>query len=189
MGACRGKRCIRRLKTALIPMGIQIVGDATPRGPLSNQVSMGELYPKDVAETYITGINGKPVRIEKVQTLVAGGGIGGSALFRYMAEAGLNPVLINFGRGASWRNIAGGRTAFSLPEISQIAASNHQIFKELHSISNIDYRPMYKLRSRRRNLSGVGRFLTPGAMPTWWNLRILSRDIALSTITQLIRQH
>ncbi|MGB4536698.1 MAG: FAD-dependent oxidoreductase, partial [Tenuifilaceae bacterium] len=142
MGACRGKRCIRRLKTALIPMGIQIVGDATPRGPLSNQVSMGELYPKDVAETYITGINGKPVRIEKVQTLVAGGGIGGSALFRYMAEAGLNPVLINFGRGASWRNIAGGRTAFSLPEISQIAASNHQIFKELHSISNIDYRPI-----------------------------------------------
>jgi len=142
MGACRGKRCIRRLKTALIPMGIQIVGDATPRGPLSNQVSMGELYPKDVAETYITGINGKPVRIEKVQTLVAGGGIGGSALFRYMAEAGLNPVLINFGRGASWGNIAGGRTAFSLPEISQIAASNHQIFKELHSISNIDYRPI-----------------------------------------------
>lgn len=142
MGACRGKRCIRRLKTALIPMGIQIVGDATPRGPLSNQVSMGERYPKDVAETYITGINGKPVRVEKVQTLVAGGGIGGSALFRYMAEAGLNPVLINFGRGASWRNIAGGRTAFSLPEISQIAASNHQIFKELHSISNIDYRPI-----------------------------------------------
>ena len=142
MGACRGKRCIRRLKTALIPMGIQIVGDATPRGPLSNQVSMGELYPKDVAETYITGINGKPVRVEKVQTLVAGGGIGGSALFRYMAEAGLNPVLINFGRGASWRNIAGGRTAFSLPEISQIAASNHQIFRELHSISNIDYRPI-----------------------------------------------
>jgi len=142
MGACRGKRCIRRLKTALIPMGIQIVGDATPRGPLNNQVSMGELYPKDVAETYITGINGKPVRVEKVQTLVAGGGIGGSALFRYMAEAGLNPVLINFGRGASWRNIAGGRTAFSLPEISQIAASNHQIFKELHSISNIDYRPI-----------------------------------------------
>lgn len=142
MGACRGKRCIRRLKTALIPMGIQIVGDATPRGPLSNQVSMGELYPKDVAETYITGINGKPVRVEKVQTLVAGGGIGGSALFRYMAEAGLNPILINFGRGASWRNIAGGRTAFSLPEISQIAASNHKIFKELHSISNIDYRPI-----------------------------------------------
>lgn len=140
MGACRGKRCIKRLKTALIPKGIQIVGDATPRGPLSNQVSMGELYPKDVPETYITGINGKPAKIEKIKTLVAGGGIGGSALFRYLAEEGQNPVLLNYGRGASWRNIAGGRTAFSLPEISQIASENHQIFKELQALSNIDYR-------------------------------------------------
>jgi glycine/D-amino acid oxidase-like deaminating enzyme len=142
MGACRGKRCIKRLKTALIPKGIQIVGDATPRGPLSNQVSMGELYPKNVPETYITGINGKKARIENVEVLVAGGGIGGSALFRYMAEAGLKPVLVNFGRGASWRNIAGGRTAFSLPEISQIAGENHEIFRELQKIHNIDYRPI-----------------------------------------------
>jgi glycine/D-amino acid oxidase-like deaminating enzyme len=142
MGACRGKRCIKRLKTALIPKGIQIVGDATPRGPLSNQVSMGELYPKDVPETYITGINGKPARVEKVQTLIAGGGIGGSALFRYMAEAGLKPIMLNYGRGASWRNIAGGRTAFSIPEISQIASANHQIFRDLQVISNIDYRPI-----------------------------------------------
>ncbi|QKG79241.1 FAD-dependent oxidoreductase [Tenuifilum thalassicum] len=142
MGACRGKRCIKRLKTTLAPMGIQIVGDATPRGPLSNQVAMGELYPKDVHETYVTGINGKKVRIEKVSALIAGGGIGGSALFRYMAEAGLRPVLLNFGRGASWRNIAGGRTAFSLPEIAEIARLNHDIFKELQQISNIDYRPI-----------------------------------------------
>ncbi len=140
MGACRGKRCIKRLKTAIAPKGIQIVGDATPRGPLSNQVSMGELYPKEVPETYITGINGKAKRIEKISTLIAGGGIGGSALFRYMAEAGIKPVMLNYGRGASWRNIAGGRTAFSVPEISQIAAENHQIFKDLQSLSNIDYR-------------------------------------------------
>jgi glycine/D-amino acid oxidase-like deaminating enzyme/Fe-S-cluster-containing hydrogenase component 2/bacterioferritin-associated ferredoxin len=142
MGACRGKRCIKRLKTALIPRGIQIVGDATPRGPLSNQVNMGELYPREVPETYVTGINGKPARVEKIHTLIAGGGIGGSALFKYMAEAGLKPVLLNYGRGASWRNIAGGRTAFSLPEISQIAAANHQIFRELQALHNIDYHPI-----------------------------------------------
>ncbi|HOK61880.1 FAD-dependent oxidoreductase [Tenuifilum sp.] len=142
MGACRGKRCIKRLKTTLAPMGIQIVGDATPRGPLSNQVAMGELYPKDVPETYITGINGKKARIEKVSALIAGGGIGGSALFRYMSEAGLRPVMLNYGRGASWRNIAGGRTAFSLPEIADIARQNHEIFKELHKVSDIDYRPI-----------------------------------------------
>ncbi|MGE0090408.1 MAG: FAD-dependent oxidoreductase [Bacteroidales bacterium] len=142
MGACRGKRCIKRLKTALAPNGIQIVGDATPRGPLSNQVSMGELYPKEVAETYITGVNGKKARIEKTAVLIAGGGMAGSALFRYMADAGLKPVLLNFGRGASWRNIAGGRTAFSLPEIAEIAELNHKIFQDLHAYSNIDYRPI-----------------------------------------------
>ncbi|MDY0199773.1 MAG: FAD-dependent oxidoreductase [Tenuifilaceae bacterium] len=142
MGACRGKRCIKRLKTALIPMGIQIVGDATPRGPLSNQVNMGELFPKEVSETYITGINGKAKKVEKISTLIAGGGIGGSALFRYMSEAGLKPVMTNHGRGASWRNIAGGRTAFSIPEIAQIATKNHQLFKELQEIGNIDYRPI-----------------------------------------------
>lgn len=140
MGACRGKRCIKRLKTALIPKGIQIVGDATPRGPLSNQINMGELFPKTVPETYITGINGKKNQIIKVKALVAGGGIGGSALFRYLAEAGLEPVMLNYGRGASWRNIAGGRTAFSIPEIAEIATLNNNIFKELNSISSIDYR-------------------------------------------------
>ena len=142
MGACRGKRCIKRLKTALIPKGIQIVGDATPRGPLSNQVSMGELFPKTTNPTYVTGINGKRATIVKVKSLIAGGGIAGSALFRYMAEAGMQPVLLNFGRGASWRNIAGGRTAFSLPEIADIASKSHDIFKELNTLSDIDYRPI-----------------------------------------------
>ena len=45
MGPCRGKRCIPRLKTALRAKGIEIVGDATPRAPLSNQLNLGELYP------------------------------------------------------------------------------------------------------------------------------------------------
>lgn len=142
MGACRGKRCIKRLKQTLAGTGISIVGEPTPRGPLSNQVSLGELYPKKVNETIITTLNGeRPTRI-KVKALVAGGGIGGSALFRYLAEAGMQPLLINHGRGASWRNIAGGRPNFSLPELSEIAGKNLEIFKELQHIHNIDFRPI-----------------------------------------------
>jgi glycine/D-amino acid oxidase-like deaminating enzyme/Fe-S-cluster-containing hydrogenase component 2 len=142
MGACRGKRCIKRLKTTLSGTGISIVGEPTPRGPLSNQVAMGELYPRSVHEEVITGVNGlKPKKI-KVKSLVAGGGIGGSALFRYLGEAGMEPVLLNYGRGASWRNIAGGRPNFSLPELSDIATHNHEIFKDLQKIRNIDYRPI-----------------------------------------------
>jgi len=141
MGACRGKRCIRRLKTTLYGSGISVVGEPTPRGPLSNQVAMGELYPRAVHEKLIIGGNGKPEK-KKVRALVAGGGIGGSALFRYLAESGMEPVLLNYGRGASWRNIAGGRPNFSLPELSDIAARNHEIFKELQAIRNIDYRPI-----------------------------------------------
>ncbi len=44
MGACRGKRCIPRLKLMLRPLGISVVGEATPRGPLSNQVAMAEVF-------------------------------------------------------------------------------------------------------------------------------------------------
>lgn len=142
MGACRGKRCIKRLKTALYSSGIQIVGDATPRGPLSNQIEMGELYPKDVPEQISIVDHGRQPRILHVASLVAGGGIGGSALFRYLAEAGQKPVLMNFGRGASWRNIAGGRPNFSVPELSDIARQNLEIFKELQQIKNIDFRPI-----------------------------------------------
>ena len=140
MGACRGKRCIRRLKQTLRPLGISIVGEATPRGPLSNQLSMGELYPRAVHEKVITNLNSKAPRVVKVQSLVAGGGIGGSALFRYLAEDGQQPVLINFGRGASWRNIAGGRPAFSLPEIADIARHNLEIFKDLQKLHDIQFR-------------------------------------------------
>ncbi len=142
MGACRGKRCIKRLKQTLAGTGISIVGEPTPRGPLSNQISLGDLYPKKVHEQIITNLNGNRSRKIKVKSLVAGGGIGGSALFRYLAEAGMQPVLANFGRGASWRNIAGGRPNFSLPELSDIANNNLQIFKELHQVRNIDFRPI-----------------------------------------------
>ncbi len=142
MGACRGKRCIPRLKQMIRPYGISVVGDATPRGPLSNQVSMGDMFPKESHEQ-IQIINKKhQIKKIKVNALVAGGGIGGSAVFRYLAEGGLKPVLANYGRGASWRNIAGGRPNFSIPELSEIAVRNQDIFKELQNIQNIDYRPI-----------------------------------------------
>lgn len=142
MGACRGKRCIKRLKQRLSGSGISIVGEPTPRGPLSNQVAMGELYPRTVHERVITTINGTPPQRIKVKSFIAGGGIGGSALFRYLSESGMKPVLANSGRGASWRNIAGGRPNFSIPELSEIAGKNHEIFKDLQQLHNIDYRPI-----------------------------------------------
>ena len=142
MGACRGIRCIKRLKTVLPKYGVSLVGDATPRGPLSNQVGLGELMPRKEHEKVITNINGQERKHVKVESFIAGGGIGGSALFRYLAEAGLKPVMINYGRGASWRNIAGGRPNFSLPELSEIARNNLQIFKDLQKIQNIDFHPI-----------------------------------------------
>lgn len=138
MGACRGKRCIRRLKQVLRNKGVSIVGDATPRGPLSNQLSMGELFPRSVREEVIIFNKNKSISRVRTSTLIAGGGIGGSAVFRYFAEAGKKPVLVNFGRGASWRNIAGGRPAFSLPEIADIARHNLEIFHELQGIRDIN---------------------------------------------------
>jgi glycine/D-amino acid oxidase-like deaminating enzyme/thioredoxin reductase/Fe-S-cluster-containing hydrogenase component 2 len=140
MGACRGKRCIPRLKQTIRGHGISVVGEATPRGPLSNQINLGELYPRNKPENIIVSINGHKITKIKVRSLVAGGGIGGAALFRYLAEAGMKPVMFNFGRGASWRNIAGGRPNFSLPELSDIAGNNLRIFKELQDIKNIDFR-------------------------------------------------
>jgi glycine/D-amino acid oxidase-like deaminating enzyme len=59
-----------------------------------------------------------------------------------MAENKLDPVMINYGRGASWRNIAGGRPNFSVPELAEIARQNHDIFKDLQQRKNIDYRPI-----------------------------------------------
>ncbi len=141
MGPCRGKRCIPRLRQALRSKGIELTGDATPRAPLSNQLSLGEIYPARKGDDYRVA-NREGLKKIEVGALIAGGGIAGSALFRYMAEAGLNPVLVNADRGSSWRNIGGGRTAFSLPELAEIAAHNQAIFKELQHLSNIDYRPI-----------------------------------------------
>ncbi|MEJ5267946.1 MAG: FAD-dependent oxidoreductase [Bacteroidales bacterium] len=141
MGACRGKRCIKRLKQTIAPLGIEIVGDATPRAPLSNQVDMSELLVSSKERIY-TDTQKTPKKRTKVQVLIAGGGMAGSALFRYFAEAGMNPVLINKDRGASWRNIAGGRPAFSLPALADIALKNRELFIELQNISNIDYKPI-----------------------------------------------
>lgn len=53
MGPCRGKRCIRRLRQRLYSDGITLVGDATPRGPLSNQILLGELYPRTIKDKII----------------------------------------------------------------------------------------------------------------------------------------
>lgn len=142
MGACRGKRCIPRLKQVLRTKGISLVGEATPRGPLSNQINMGELYPKNKPETVCVSQGSHRPEIHKTECFIAGGGIGGSALFRYLAEAGKKPVMINYDRGSSWRNIAGGRPNFSLPELSEIAENNLQIFKDLQSQGNIDFRPI-----------------------------------------------
>lgn len=141
MGPCRGKRCIPRLRTALRSRGIEVTGDATPRAPLSNQLNLGELTPALKGDEYMVANRSNFKKVDVV-ALIAGGGIAGSSLFRYMAEAGLNPVLVNADRGSSWRNIGGGRTAFSLPELAEIAEHNHSIFKKLQQLSNIDYKPI-----------------------------------------------
>lgn len=73
--------------------------------------------------------------------MIAGGGMAGSSLFRYFAEAGMSPVLINYEKGSSWRNIAGGRPAFSIPELSDIARHNLEIFQELNEYKNINFKP------------------------------------------------
>jgi len=140
MGPCRGKRCLQRLKQNLRPLGIELIGGSTPRGPLSNQLTIGELLPRSVAPQVVTSCGLIKRRIVETGALVAGGGIGGSALFRFLAEAGYKPVMINAGFGASWRNIAGGRPVFSLPELTEIARQNLFLFKDLQQHGNIDFR-------------------------------------------------
>ncbi len=140
MGICRGKRCISRLKNILIAEGISITGDPVPRAPLANQIAIGDVFPSENKKNiYIYGVNNN-IKKKKVDFLISGGGIGGSALFRYFSEAGVKPILINYGHGSSWRNIAGGRPAFSVPEIADIARHNLEIFRELQNIANIDFR-------------------------------------------------
>ncbi|MFA5850751.1 MAG: FAD-dependent oxidoreductase [Bacteroidales bacterium] len=144
MGACRGSRCVPRAKTLLRSYGITVVGEPTPRGPMSNLVNLGELVRADKKEEIILPTvkgqteNGRSVK--KVSAIIAGGGAAGSSLFRYLSEAGYKPLLVNDGLGSSWRNIAGGRPAFSLPALADIAAHNLEIFKELHKKRDIDFR-------------------------------------------------
>ena len=140
MGPCRGKRCIQRLKMNLRPLGIRLIGGSTPRAPMSNQISLGELYPGDLQDRVFTNTLSKKRPVVETAALVAGGGIGGSALFRFLAEAGYDPVMINQGFGSSWRNIAGGRPVFSLPELTDIARHNLEMFSELQQKGNIDFR-------------------------------------------------
>ncbi|OQA87937.1 MAG: putative glutamate synthase (NADPH) small subunit [Bacteroidetes bacterium ADurb.Bin234] len=140
MGPCRGKRCIPRAKQILRGYSIEVTGDSTPRAPLSNQVTLGDLYNSKAKETFVFSANDN-VKKESVDILIAGGGIAGSALFRYFAEAGKQCLLINYNRGASWRNIGGGRPTFSNPDISDIAKHNLEIFKEIQKVYNIDYKP------------------------------------------------
>ncbi len=140
MGPCRGKRCVQRLKQTLRPMGIRLIGGSTPRAPMSNPISMGELYPGQLHENIITSTIGKKRPVVQVKSFVAGGGIGGSSLFRFLAEAGFEPVMINYGYGSSWRNIAGGRPVFSLPELTDIARHNLELFDGLSREFEIDFR-------------------------------------------------
>jgi len=136
MGPCRGNRCVPRAKTLLRPYGIEVIGEPTPRGPMSNLITLGDMLTTGRKEEIILP---KRDKVEKVPAIIAGGGIAGSALFRYMSEAGFNPILVNDGLGSSWRNIAGGRPAFSLPALADIAKHNLEIFKDLQTRHNIDF--------------------------------------------------
>ena len=105
MGPCRGKRCVSRAKQILRGYGIEVVGESSPRAPLANQVTLGDVYQPNRKETFVFQ-TGNDVKKETVEVLIAGGGIAGSGAFRYFAEAGKKPVLVNYDRGSSWRCIA-----------------------------------------------------------------------------------
>ena len=139
MGPCRGKRCLSRAKSALRSYGIEVTGDLTPRAPMANLVEFGDVINIPGSEKIILPA-GSVTDGGKVGALVAGGGMAGSAVFRYLAEAGFAPVLVNKDRGSSWRNIAGGRPAFSLPALADIANHNLEIFRDLQQHANIDFR-------------------------------------------------
>ena len=137
MGPCRGSRCLPRAKQALKAYGIEVTGDFTPRGPMANLVEIGGLIDPLKREVILPSVNSEPV---EVGAFVAGGGMAGTALFRYLAEEGLKPVLVNNEHGSSWRCIAGGRPAFSVPALAEIARGNLEIFREVQKLRDIDLR-------------------------------------------------
>jgi Glycine/D-amino acid oxidases (deaminating) len=138
MGVCRGSRCLPRAKQILRTHGIEVTGDFTPRGPMANLVEIGAVSNPSGKEEIITAAGVTEPKTRKVGAFVAGGGMAGTATFRYLAEAGFKPVLINYDHGSSWRCIAGGRPAFSLPALADIAMGNLEIFRELQKQRNID---------------------------------------------------
>ena len=140
MGPCRGKRCIPRARQILRAHGVEVTGDATPRAPLSAPVTLGDVYTEGTKEVFVFPKNNNVSR-QQVRVLIAGGGIAGSSLFRYFSEAGMKPVLVNWSRGASWRNIGGGRPAFSNPDIADIAMHNREIFMSIQKVHNINFKP------------------------------------------------
>ena len=140
MGPCRGSRCLPRAKQTLRAHGIEVTGDFTPRGPMANLVEIGNVSNNPGGHTLVLSPKFYDNQIEEVGAFVAGGGMAGSALFRYLAEAGLKPVLVNKEHGSSWRCIAGGRPAFSVPALAEIANGNLQIFKELQTKQDIDFK-------------------------------------------------
>ena len=140
MGPCRGSRCLPRAKQVLRAHGIEVTGDFTPRGPMANLVEIGNVCNIKGAHTLITSPQFSEADAVEVGAFVAGGGMAGTALFRYLAEAGLKPVLVNYDHGSSWRCIAGGRPAFSVPALAEIANGNLQIFRELQKQRDIDFK-------------------------------------------------
>ena len=140
MGPCRGSRCLPRAKQVLRAHGIEVTGDFTPRGPMANLVEIGNVCNLQGAHTLVTSPQFSEAKTEEVGAFVAGGGMAGTALFRYLAEAGLKPVLVNKEHGSSWRCIAGGRPAFSVPALAEIANGNLQIFRELQAKRAIDFK-------------------------------------------------
>ena len=140
MGPCRGSRCLPRAKQALRPYGIEVTGEFTPRGPMANLVEIGNIYRESAEHKLITAAEHTAEQTIRADAFVAGGGMAGTALFRYLAEAGLKPVLVNKEHGSSWRCIAGGRPAFSLPALAEIANGNLAIFRELQKERDIDFK-------------------------------------------------
>ena len=138
MGPCRGKRCLQRARQMLRSYGVELTGESTPRAPLANQLTLGDVYNAKAKEVFEYARTSSRPKEEHVEVLIAGGGMAGSALFRYFAEAGKKPVLINHDRGSSWRCIGGGRPAFSNPDISDIANHALEIFKDDQAHCNID---------------------------------------------------